>query len=174
MNQAWRHLIFRTSYERVFCKQYSGSCQEGEVSFSFLWIWALLLMRRALKNWNSTKAKQDAILVFYMPQASVLVFQMEKYNFTILSSIIKLILIRHPKQSVFYTAVWRLKKIWFCLHILFFTIAFYSLLGMDTLNSAIESLMASSSKDDWMPVTMNVADATVTVINERVRQSVLF
>lgn len=42
---------------------------------------------------------------------------------------------------------------------------------MDTLNSAIESLMASSSKDDWLPVTMNVADATVTVINERVRQS---
>ncbi|KAF4790417.1 amyloid beta A4 precursor protein-binding family B member 2-like protein [Turdus rufiventris] len=39
--------------------------------------------------------------------------------------------------------------------------------GMDTLNSAIESLMASSSKDDWLPVTMNVADATVTVINER-------
>lgn len=54
---------------------------------------------------------------------------------------------------------------------LFFTIAFYSLLGMDTLNSAIENLMASSSKDDWLPVTMNVADATVTVINERVRQS---
>lgn len=45
---------------------------------------------------------------------------------------------------------------------------------MDTLNSAIESLMASSSKDDWLPVTMNVADATVTVINERVRQTVLF
>ncbi|NXP88064.1 APBB2 protein, partial [Passerina amoena] len=49
----------------------------------------------------------------------------------------------------------------------FFSVAFYSLLGMDTLNSAIESLMASSSKDDWLPVTMNVADATVTVINER-------
>lgn len=45
---------------------------------------------------------------------------------------------------------------------------------MDTLNSAIESLMASSSKDDWLPVTMNVADATVTVISERVRQTVLF
>lgn len=45
---------------------------------------------------------------------------------------------------------------------------------MDTLNSAIESLMASSSKEDWMAVTMNVADATVTVINERVRQTVLF
>lgn len=57
---------------------------------------------------------------------------------------------------------------------LFFSIAFPSLLGMDTLNSAIESLMASSSKEDWMPVTMNVADATVTVINERVRHTVLF
>ncbi|XP_066487796.1 amyloid beta precursor protein binding family B member 2 isoform X10 [Tiliqua scincoides] len=38
--------------------------------------------------------------------------------------------------------------------------------GMDTLNGAIESLMGSSSREDWMPVTMNVADATVTVINE--------
>lgn len=57
---------------------------------------------------------------------------------------------------------------------LFFIITFSSVLGMDTLNSAIESLMASSSKEDWMPVTMNVADATVTVINERVRQTVLF
>lgn len=57
---------------------------------------------------------------------------------------------------------------------LFFIIALSSLLGMDTLNSAIESLMASSNKEDWMPVTMNVADATVTVINERVRQTVLF
>lgn len=52
--------------------------------------------------------------------------------------------------------------------------AFSSVSGMDTLNSAIESLMASSSQEDWMPVTMNVADATVTVINERVRQTVLF
>lgn len=38
--------------------------------------------------------------------------------------------------------------------------------GMDTLNGAIESLMDSSSREDWMPVTMNVADATVTVISE--------
>ncbi|XP_066041759.1 amyloid beta precursor protein binding family B member 2 isoform X7 [Chamaea fasciata] len=45
--------------------------------------------------------------------------------------------------------------------------------GMDTLNSAIESLMASSSKDDWLPVTMNVADATVTVINERNEEEVM-
>lgn len=107
-----------------------------------------------------------------MPEASGLVFQMEKYNFTILSSIIKLILIRHPKQSVFYTTC-EDKKIYYCLHILFFTIAFYSVLGMDTLNNAIESLMASSSKDDWMPVTMNVADATVTVINERNEEEVM-
>ncbi|KAK4818515.1 hypothetical protein QYF61_014328 [Mycteria americana] len=45
--------------------------------------------------------------------------------------------------------------------------------GMDTLNSAIESLMASSSKEEWMPVTMNVADATVTVINERNEEEVM-
>ncbi|NWY69047.1 APBB2 protein, partial [Erithacus rubecula] len=64
----------------------------------------------------------------------------------------------------------KIKSLLFFIYI-FFTIAFCSLLGMDTLNSAIESLMASSSKDDWLPVTMNVADATVTVINERVRQS---
>lgn len=40
--------------------------------------------------------------------------------------------------------------------------------GMDTLNSAIENLMTSSSKEDWPSVNMNVADATVTVINEKV------
>ncbi|XP_067387321.1 amyloid beta precursor protein binding family B member 2 isoform X2 [Emydura macquarii macquarii] len=45
--------------------------------------------------------------------------------------------------------------------------------GMDTLNSAIESLRAASSKDDWMPVTMNVADATVTVINERNEEQIM-
>ncbi|XP_074848761.1 amyloid beta precursor protein binding family B member 2 isoform X4 [Carettochelys insculpta] len=45
--------------------------------------------------------------------------------------------------------------------------------GMDTLNNAIESLMASSSKDKWMPVTMNVADATVTVINERNEEQIM-
>ncbi|XP_040412902.1 amyloid-beta A4 precursor protein-binding family B member 2 isoform X3 [Cygnus olor] len=45
--------------------------------------------------------------------------------------------------------------------------------GMDTLNSAIESLMASSSREDWMPVTMNVADATVTVINERNEEEIM-
>ncbi|XP_030419515.1 amyloid-beta A4 precursor protein-binding family B member 2 isoform X5 [Gopherus evgoodei] len=45
--------------------------------------------------------------------------------------------------------------------------------GMDTLNSAIENLMASFSKEEWMPVTMNVADATVTVINERNEEQIM-
>ncbi|XP_053920355.1 amyloid beta precursor protein binding family B member 2 isoform X1 [Cuculus canorus] len=45
--------------------------------------------------------------------------------------------------------------------------------GMDTLNTAIENLMTSSSKEDWMPVTMNVADATVTVINERNEEEIM-
>lgn len=40
---------------------------------------------------------------------------------------------------------------------------------MDTLNSAIESLMTASNKEDWPSVNMNVADATVTVISEQVR-----
>ncbi|KAI2534163.1 APBB2 isoform 30, partial [Pan troglodytes] len=39
--------------------------------------------------------------------------------------------------------------------------------GMDILNSAIENLMTSSNKEDWLSVNMNVADATVTVISEK-------
>ncbi|XP_052055483.1 amyloid beta precursor protein binding family B member 2 isoform X4 [Apodemus sylvaticus] len=45
--------------------------------------------------------------------------------------------------------------------------------GMDTLNSAIENLMTSSSKEAWPSVNMNVADATVTVINEKSEEEVL-
>ncbi|XP_050005829.1 amyloid beta precursor protein binding family B member 2 isoform X4 [Alexandromys fortis] len=45
--------------------------------------------------------------------------------------------------------------------------------GMDTLNSAIESLMTSSSKEDWPLVNMNVADATVTVISEKSEEEIL-
>ncbi|XP_019381554.1 PREDICTED: amyloid beta A4 precursor protein-binding family B member 2 isoform X3 [Gavialis gangeticus] len=45
--------------------------------------------------------------------------------------------------------------------------------GMDTLNNAIESLMTSLSREDWMPVTMNVADATVTVINETNEEEIM-
>lgn len=43
---------------------------------------------------------------------------------------------------------------------------------MDTLNNAIETLTTSSSKEDWPSVNMNVADATVTVISEKVRRNV--
>lgn len=39
---------------------------------------------------------------------------------------------------------------------------------MDTLNNAIENLMTSSNKEDWPSVNMNVADATVTVISDKV------
>lgn len=42
---------------------------------------------------------------------------------------------------------------------------------MDTLNNAIETLTTSSSKEDWPSVNMNVADATVTVISEKVRRT---
>uniref|UniRef100_A0A6I8NEA6 Amyloid beta protein binding family B member 2 n=1 Tax=Ornithorhynchus anatinus TaxID=9258 RepID=A0A6I8NEA6_ORNAN len=45
--------------------------------------------------------------------------------------------------------------------------------GMDTLNSAIESLLTSSTQADWLPVTMNVADATVTVISEKDEEEIL-
>ncbi|XP_048220606.1 amyloid beta precursor protein binding family B member 2 isoform X3 [Perognathus longimembris pacificus] len=45
--------------------------------------------------------------------------------------------------------------------------------GMDTLNSAIENLMTSSSKEDWPSVNMNVADATVTVTGEKNEEDVL-
>ncbi|XP_026555591.1 amyloid-beta A4 precursor protein-binding family B member 2 isoform X5 [Pseudonaja textilis] len=38
--------------------------------------------------------------------------------------------------------------------------------GMDMLNGTIESLMESSNQEEWTPVTMNVADATVTVISD--------
>ncbi|XP_036273682.1 amyloid beta precursor protein binding family B member 2 isoform X4 [Pipistrellus kuhlii] len=45
--------------------------------------------------------------------------------------------------------------------------------GMDTLNNAIESLMTSSSQEDWPSVNMSVADATVTVISEKDEEEVL-
>ncbi|XP_058240710.1 amyloid beta precursor protein binding family B member 2 isoform X3 [Hemibagrus wyckioides] len=40
-------------------------------------------------------------------------------------------------------------------------------IGMDILNSAVDSLMTSSTRDSWIPVMLNVADATVTVIKEK-------
>uniref|UniRef100_A0A3Q2Z964 Amyloid beta (A4) precursor protein-binding, family B, member 2b n=1 Tax=Kryptolebias marmoratus TaxID=37003 RepID=A0A3Q2Z964_KRYMA len=39
-------------------------------------------------------------------------------------------------------------------------------IGMDILNGAIDSLIGSSNRDDWTPVALNVADATVTISKE--------
>lgn len=39
--------------------------------------------------------------------------------------------------------------------------------GMEILNGAIDTLLTSSIRDDWIPVLLNVADATVTVIKEK-------
>lgn len=41
--------------------------------------------------------------------------------------------------------------------------------GMDILNGAIDSLISSSNREDWTPVALNVADATVTISKEKVR-----
>lgn len=41
--------------------------------------------------------------------------------------------------------------------------------GMDVLNGAIDSLISSSNREDWTPVALNVADATVTISKEKVR-----
>ncbi|XP_035385630.1 amyloid-beta A4 precursor protein-binding family B member 2 isoform X2 [Electrophorus electricus] len=46
-------------------------------------------------------------------------------------------------------------------------------IGMDMLNGAVDSLMTSSTRDDWTPVILNVADATVTVIKEKEEEEVL-
>lgn len=40
---------------------------------------------------------------------------------------------------------------------------------MDILNGAIDSLISSSNREDWTPVALNVADATVTISKEKVR-----
>ncbi|XP_078534393.1 amyloid beta precursor protein binding family B member 2 isoform X7 [Lissotriton helveticus] len=46
-------------------------------------------------------------------------------------------------------------------------------IGMDIVNAAIESLMTTSDRDDWTPVIMNVADATVTVIKAKNEEEIL-
>lgn len=43
---------------------------------------------------------------------------------------------------------------------------------MDILNGAIESLISSSNKEDWTPVALSVADATVTISKDQVRRHV--
>uniref|UniRef100_H3CGB5 Amyloid beta protein binding family B member 2 n=1 Tax=Tetraodon nigroviridis TaxID=99883 RepID=H3CGB5_TETNG len=46
-------------------------------------------------------------------------------------------------------------------------------IGMDILNGAIESLINSSNKEDWTPVALNVADATVTISKQQDEEEVL-
>uniref|UniRef100_A0A3P9K7S6 Amyloid beta (A4) precursor protein-binding, family B, member 2b n=1 Tax=Oryzias latipes TaxID=8090 RepID=A0A3P9K7S6_ORYLA len=46
-------------------------------------------------------------------------------------------------------------------------------IGMDILNGAIDSLMGSSTKEDWTPVALNVADATVTISKDQDEEEVL-
>ncbi|XP_056136750.1 amyloid beta precursor protein binding family B member 2 isoform X1 [Lampris incognitus] len=40
-------------------------------------------------------------------------------------------------------------------------------IGMDIINGAIDSLLSSTGKEDWTPVILSVADATVAVIKEK-------
>ncbi|XP_053190326.1 amyloid beta precursor protein binding family B member 2 isoform X3 [Scomber japonicus] len=46
-------------------------------------------------------------------------------------------------------------------------------IGMDILNGAIDSLIGSSNREDWTPVALNVADATVTISKEKDEGEVL-
>ncbi|XP_068447970.1 amyloid beta precursor protein binding family B member 2 isoform X2 [Clinocottus analis] len=45
--------------------------------------------------------------------------------------------------------------------------------GMDILNGAIDSLIGSSNREDWTPVALNVADATVTISKDENEEEVL-
>ncbi|XP_031713615.1 amyloid-beta A4 precursor protein-binding family B member 2 isoform X1 [Anarrhichthys ocellatus] len=40
-------------------------------------------------------------------------------------------------------------------------------IGMDVINGAIESLVSSTGKEDWTPVTLSIADTTLAVIKEK-------
>uniref|UniRef100_A0A673IM64 PID domain-containing protein n=1 Tax=Sinocyclocheilus rhinocerous TaxID=307959 RepID=A0A673IM64_9TELE len=46
-------------------------------------------------------------------------------------------------------------------------------IGMDMINGAIDSLMSAAGKEDWTPVLLNVADATITVIKEKEEQVIV-
>lgn len=55
---------------------------------------------------------------------------------------------------------------------LFFSLSLFWTLfasGMDVLNGAIDTLIGSSSREDWTQVALNVADATVTISKDKVR-----
>lgn len=46
-------------------------------------------------------------------------------------------------------------------------------IGMDVLNGAIDTLIGSSSREDWTQVALNVADATVTISKDKDEQEIL-
>nr|XP_043883674.1 amyloid-beta A4 precursor protein-binding family B member 2-like isoform X3 [Solea senegalensis] len=46
-------------------------------------------------------------------------------------------------------------------------------IGMDILNGAIDSLISSSNREDWTPVALNVADATVTISKDKDEEEML-
>uniref|UniRef100_A0A3P9JTJ6 PID domain-containing protein n=1 Tax=Oryzias latipes TaxID=8090 RepID=A0A3P9JTJ6_ORYLA len=46
-------------------------------------------------------------------------------------------------------------------------------IGMDVINGAIENLLASTGKEDWIPVILSIADTTVAVIKEKEEEEVL-
>lgn len=45
--------------------------------------------------------------------------------------------------------------------------------GMDIINGAIDTLMSSTGKEDWTPVILSIADTTLAVIKEKVRDFLL-
>uniref|UniRef100_A0A3Q0S9A3 Amyloid beta protein binding family B member 2 n=1 Tax=Amphilophus citrinellus TaxID=61819 RepID=A0A3Q0S9A3_AMPCI len=46
-------------------------------------------------------------------------------------------------------------------------------IGMDIINGAIDSLLTSTGKEDWIPVILSIADTTVAVIKEKEEEEVL-
>lgn len=42
---------------------------------------------------------------------------------------------------------------------------------MDIINGAIDNLVSSTGKEDWIPVILSIADTTVAVIKEKARNS---
>ena len=48
------------------------------------------------------------------------------------------------------------------------TVKLSRLLGVDTINDALEAAMNSTRKQDWTPVSVNVAPATLTILTREV------
>lgn len=46
-----------------------------------------------------------------------------------------------------------------------------ALTGMEILNEALEFAMAGRDKNDWTPVSVNVAPATLTILSKEVKKN---